>query len=371
MNDRVTVVIDASTARKGGGLTVAYELVRRLPNWTKINWYVFASPDLAHVLRNEYMGNVKLHVAFDTRFDAVRHFRRWLDLDRLIRTTNADAVLYLGNYGFHVGCRPSIVVVQLDLEAAGYADSFRSCVCWRLIHSRMRSSVLNVDSVVVVSNHIGDQLVARFGCDRSLIRTVPLSGQIDVVKDRDVPAMHLSDWMPYIFAISGVQAYKDMQVLLDAAHILRERTFSNIKLVIAGVDEATAGTKGYRYDSSVVWAGRIPRSELAYVYQNAEIYVHHSMAESFALPILEAIQCNTLSIATDAPWTRSIYHGIVPTFQPNAFDLATVIESFLKNDSIRQETIGRQRAFSKRFSWDRTAEELIESVMDVLEKQHQ
>ncbi len=368
VNEQVTLVIDASTARRGGGLTVAYELTRRLPNWANVSWHIFASPQLAQVLDNEHIGNVMLHVAFDTRFDAIRHFRRWLDLGTVIRTTNADAVLYLGNYGFHVGYRPSVVLVQLDLDAAGYADSFQSYLVRHLVHGRIRHSVLNADGVVVVSDHVGDQLVARFGCERSLIRTVPLAGQMDAIEVENAPPTYLSDWMPYIFAISGVQDYKNMQVLLDTAYILKERSVDNIRLVIAGVDEATARKRGYAYDSSVTWAGQIPRSELAYVYQNAEMYVHHSMAESFALPILEAIQCNTLSIATDAPWTRNTYHGIVPTFQPNASDLATVIECFLKNDSIRRETIGRQRAFSERFSWDRTAKELVESVMNVLKK---
>lgn len=371
VNYQSTVVIDASTARRGGGLTVAYELVRRLPNWSSINWQVLISPELAQMLVNEPMSNVKVHVAFDTELDAVRHFQRWLDLGTLIRATRADAILCLGNYGFHIGRRPSIVVVQLDLEAAHSYDSLRSRLAWYLIHSRIRHSVSVADRVIAVSDHIGDQLAARFGCDRSSIRTVPLAGQIDMITDNCVPPTYLLDWAPYIFAISGTQDYKNIQVLLDAAHLLVERSVCNTRLVIAGVDEATACKQGYRCDSSVTWAGQIPRSELAYVYQNAAMYVHHSMAESFALPVLEAMRCSTLAIATDAPWARSIYHDVIPTFQPNASDLASVIQYYLSNECERQRVIAQQRVFAEKFSWDAMAERLVESVMDVIAEQRQ
>jgi hypothetical protein len=140
VNHQSTVVIDASVARRGGGLTVAYELVRRLPSWLNINWQVFASPELAEILVNERMDNVRVHIAFDTNSGAIRHSRRWLDLGSLIKATNADAVMYLGSYGFHVGCVPSIVVVQLDLDNISYASSFRSYLRRRLIQGRIRHS---------------------------------------------------------------------------------------------------------------------------------------------------------------------------------------------------------------------------------------
>jgi glycosyltransferase involved in cell wall biosynthesis len=371
VNDQVAVVVDASTARRGGGLTVAYELVRRLPNWPNINWQIFASPELAQTLDNVPMSNVKFHIAFDTRFSTIRHFRRWLDLGTLIKATNADAVMYLGSYGFHVGCVPSIVVVQLDLDNISYASSFRSYLTRRLVKGRIRHSVLNADGVVAVSNHVADQLVARLGCDSSLIRIVPLSGQMDLTDVKNAPPKYVLDWMPYVFAVSGAQDYKNIQTLLDAAHLLGERSVCSTRLVIAGVDEATAYRQGYRYDSSVIWAGRIPRSELVYVYQNAEMYVHHSMTESFALPILEAIYCNTLAIVTAASWARNMYQNVIPMFQPNASDLAALMRYYLENDSVRKKMIGRQRVFGDRFTWDAMAEGLVESIMKVTDEHRQ
>lgn len=362
------VVLDAATARKGGGLTVAYNLVRRLPNWAHINWQVLASPELARSLQCEHMSNVKLYQTRQTKSDLARHFCRWADIGTLINTTNADAVLYLGNYGFHVGRKPSIVVVQIDLQAADYASNFRTALVRRLMHSRIRYSVSNAEQVVVVSDHIGHQLVSRLGCDRSLIRTVPLCGQIEVPGDKEAAPGYVGKWMPYIFAISGIQDYKNIQVLLDAAHLLKETAAREMRVVIAGVDKMTALRRGFEYDSSVIWAGWIPRSELSHLYSNAEIYVHHSMTESFALPVLEAIQCDTLAIATDVSWARSIYGGVVPTFKANPSDLANMIGYYLDNGDARQEKISRQKIFANRFSWDATAEGLVESVMDVLKQ---
>lgn len=106
---------------------------------------------------------------------------------------------------------------------------------------------------------------------------------------------------------------------------------------------------------------------LIQLYNQAKALISASLKEGFNLPPLEALACGTPVILSDIPVHREIY-GDIGIF----FDLNNE-ESFLNAlnqvEKINYEDFEKKRLeFIKRFSWQKTAEEIYKIIKECIEE---
>jgi glycosyltransferase involved in cell wall biosynthesis len=115
--------------------------------------------------------------------------------------------------------------------------------------------------------------------------------------------------------------------------------------------------------------GYVPDDDLVMLYNMAKIFVHPSNHEGFGLPILEAMGCGSPVACSDIPIFREIAGDAAVFFnQHNPKDMAEKIILLCENRSLRENYRLKGLERSKQFSWQSTAEKVIEVYKKILLK---
>lgn len=114
----------------------------------------------------------------------------------------------------------------------------------------------------------------------------------------------------------------------------------------------------------VRWIGWLDNADLPAIYRLAEGLLLPSLYESVGMPVMEAMACGCPTLTANRYGTRELAEGAALLVDPDSVDqIAAGIVRLLQDERLRTElrTAGLERA--KRFTWQRTAAE----VMAVLE----
>jgi glycosyltransferase involved in cell wall biosynthesis len=127
--------------------------------------------------------------------------------------------------------------------------------------------------------------------------------------------------------------------------------------------ERTAG-KG------VEFLGYVSEKEKIDLLSRAWVLVNPSVREGWGINILEANACATPCIAYDVPGLRdSIVDGktgLLIKNEPDTKTLGRAVVELLKNDKLRKKLGENALKWSKNFSWDKSAEEFMKVLENIL-----
>ncbi len=97
----------------------------------------------------------------------------------------------------------------------------------------------------------------------------------------------------------------------------------------------------------------VPQEDLPALYKNAQMFIYPSLYEGFGLPVLEAMNCGTPVICSNASSLSEVGGEAVEYFNPrDAEELAKKIKLLLNNENLRQEFIRKGKERAKKFSWE-------------------
>ncbi|GAA1692288.1 glycosyltransferase family 1 protein [Microcella alkalica] len=178
-----------------------------------------------------------------------------------------------------------------------------SSVSWA--RAMARRAERYADAVVVPTHAVAEQLGAALDLgDRIRVIAGAVSSTLVVPGDADERAERLGLPPRYVLAVGPFEARKGISELLWA---LADPTALNIPLVLAGpTNSADLGIEAVRSAArlapeQVLTLGTVHDPDLAVAYDRASAVVVPSLAEGFALPVLEAMSLGTPVIHSDAP----------------------------------------------------------------------
>lgn len=170
----------------------------------------------------------------------------------------------------------------------------------------------------------------------------------------------------YILSLSTLEPRKNLELLVKA-YINFSRK-DEISLVIAG-------RKGWKMESflknidknseeNIIVTGFVEDIDLPYVYHMADVFVFPSKYEGFGLPPLEAMNCGTVVISSNAASMPEILEDAAIFFEnDNIDDLIEKIEDFYRiSNKNKEEFILKGRLRGQKFSWTSSAEELAKEI---------
>lgn len=110
----------------------------------------------------------------------------------------------------------------------------------------------------------------------------------------------------------------------------------------------------------VRWPGWIENRELVAFYQLAEGLLLPSLYESVGMPVMEAMAAGCPVVTSDRFGTKEIAGDAAVLVNPESVDdIAAGIDRLLKDRELRAAKIAAGRERAKRFTWNRTASELL------------
>jgi glycosyltransferase involved in cell wall biosynthesis len=173
---------------------------------------------------------------------------------------------------------------------------------------------------------------------------------------------------PTLIFIGRLKKAKRPQVLIEAfTHV--KKKIPEAKLWIAGDGYMRSELEKIATEG-VEFLGRISEKEKIDLMSRAWVLVNPSIREGWGINIIEANACGTPCIAFDVHGLRdSIVDGktgILIKEKSNVETLAKTIIDFIKNSKRREEFSRNALDWSKKFNWDKSAEEFLDILQTIL-----
>lgn len=177
---------------------------------------------------------------------------------------------------------------------------------------------------------------------------------------------------PYLLYVGNAYPHKNLKKLLQAFHQIKVE-FTDLKLLlVGGSDHFYQQLEAFiekEKIQDVVITGYVTDKELQAIYQSAVLYVFPSLYEGFGLPPLEAMANAVPVISSNRTSMPEILADAASYFNPeNINSMVTAIKNGLNDETLRRQLILKGNKRLQRFSWQRMAEQTLDSYIRILKK---
>jgi glycosyltransferase involved in cell wall biosynthesis len=178
----------------------------------------------------------------------------------------------------------------------------------------------------------------------------------------------------FFIAVSSMHPRKNLQRLIPAFDLFKEKSGANVKLVVVGSkfwfdDEMKNALKNSRYIDDIVFTGRMEAKDLMNAVGSALASVYVSYFEGFGIPVVEAFRCGTPVIAsnvTSLPEVAGDAAVLVDPFSVEA--ISTGLFEVWKDNSLRDDLMRKGAERAQKFTWEKSASLLWQSIEKTLEQ---
>ena len=364
-----TILVDALSARAGGGIAVARSLPAAIAR-SRRDWQIVVLGSDDRIENSMDSDNVR----FVRIPRAARPIGRFLieqfGLEEYLPSGGVDAALLLGGFG-PIACRaPQISVWQnahiWSPPAPGQNRKLRLYIAaqkWMMRASVQRVDInvfLSADSLARCREHM------RVGVDNAVVTPLGLDDQW-----MSPPIPEEADRQPLLLCVGDLYEHKRVEVAVEALRILADR-FPRLRLSVAGRtidsgyehrlrDLAARGGVADRVD----FLGSVDRESLRRLYRTSWVLVSMSRLESFGLTPLEAMASGLPVIATSESATPEVCGDAALYSEAHPVCLSEAIARLIEDEQEWSQLADQGRCRVANFSWDSVAEryaELIDSI---------
>jgi glycosyltransferase involved in cell wall biosynthesis len=367
------IVIDARRIRDFGIGTYIRSLVQALGTIDHRNRYTLVSgagdartlPGLPENFRAAVYGLADTHALNHVAFPI---FLRSLSPDLVHIPLNRVPLLMM---------RPYVVTVH-DLSTLLF-EFHGSDAQRKLRRARYRRGLLRASRVIAVSEATRRDLHDLLGIPFEHVRRVyeapdpeflaASSGAGEEEKQRILERYQIS--YPFLLYAGNIRPHKNVPRLVEAFAVVRDQlsahpVYKDLRLIIIGdtisqypsVRQAVIKS---RAENVVRFLGFVPFDTLRCFYQSAAAFVFVSRYEGFGLPPLEAMACGTPVVASNVSSIPEVVGDAAVQVNPeNVFEIARGIKEVLLDDELRATLVRCGLDHARRFSWERTAREVLE-----------
>jgi glycosyltransferase involved in cell wall biosynthesis len=299
------------------------------------------------------------------------HFTYWLQLRRL------------GLDVFHMPHRwvpyvlPGIYVATLhDLNNILFPEEGSTATSRRLRRHHLAHGLRRAAQVLTVSEATKRDAVKHLGLAPEKIEVVPdavdqeLAQPVtDEERHRTLTRYQIHD--PFVLYAGRIQVHKNVPRLIEAFGVVKAELenhpkYRNLRLIVIGDElsnfpEVRHAVMRTRIQHWVRFLGFVPLETLRVFYESAVAFLFPSLHEGFGLPPLEAMSQGTPVVTSSvSALPEAVGNAAVLVNPENVFDIARGLRQVLLDDEFREELVRRGYKQVQRFSWDRSAQKVLQ-----------
>lgn len=227
------------------------------------------------------------------------------------------------------------------------------------------------EKVICISENTKQDLLDLYNIKEDKIKVV-LNGydkrEFNLQKRNEEVLKKYSIGKDYIIMVGAAYPHKNLESVFEAFNLIKDRTDCEIVIVGKGagyVDKLKGIAEKLRISDRVKFLGYVESGDLPSLYALSKAFVYPTLYEGFGLPILEAAACGTAVICGDnSSLPEAAGEGAVYFDAKNIESIKDALESILNNEVLRQEIITKAQENLKKFSWEKTAEEIYNFIID-------
>jgi glycosyltransferase involved in cell wall biosynthesis len=277
--------------------------------------------------------------------------------------------------------RPFVVTVH-DMSSILFEE--HTTLRQQLRLYRFRSGLLRADRVITVSDATRRDVQNFLDIDQSRLRLVynapnpeffrSPSAAADQERQRVLDRYQIQ--YPYLLYAGSIRPQKNVPRLIEGFAVAREELgshpqYSEIRLIIIGDEisrhpQVRRAAIECRVEEYVRFLGFVDFETLRMFYEGATAFVFPSLYEGFGLPPIEAMACGTPVITSMSSSLPEVVGNAAMLVNPeNVFDIARGIKEVLFDSVLRTRLIAAGREHARKFSWQRTAQEVLRIYREV------
>lgn len=225
-------------------------------------------------------------------------------------------------------------------------------------------SLKRADSIVAISRATRDDAAKLFGIPADRMSVIYLGYKhICAVPETTVPRTPSGK---FFFFAGIIKERKNVLNIVKAFRLFSQKV-GGFKLAIAGNPTGGYFEKIKKYvaenhlSDSTVFLGHLNDGELSYVYRKAYAFLFPTLIEGFGMPVAEAMDCGVPVITSNQSSLREV-GGEGSSLLVDPYDPADIADKMIhlsKDESLRKRLIERGNLQSKKFSWEKSARELL------------
>lgn len=135
--------------------------------------------------------------------------------------------------------------------------------------------------------------------------------------------------------VSTVSPHKNHRNLFEAVKILAQKSDFTIALTVRQLEQnmelinSISDINNTLGKEVIINLGRLNREEVMDLYSQSRAIVFPSLMETFGLPLIEAIQCNLIILASDKPFTHAVINNAIVFDPGDPVSIANEMQNFL------------------------------------------
>jgi glycosyltransferase involved in cell wall biosynthesis len=181
---------------------------------------------------------------------------------------------------------------------------------------------------------------------------------------------------PFLLYAGNIRPQKNIRRVVEAFAVVREQLsrhplYRDLHLIVIG-DEISRypsvrrAVIQSRVEKAVRFLGFVPFDALRVFFESAALFVFPSLYEGFGLPPLEAMAAGTPVVASNVSSLPEVLGDAALLVNPeNVFEIAHAIQDALLDEDLRADLIAKGKLQAARYSWDRTARDVLEVYREV------
>ncbi len=222
--------------------------------------------------------------------------------------------------------------------------------------------------VIVPSNFVKRELLKAVKIRSDIIDVIPNGYDSTLFKPQsnELKQSFLETYgirWPFILFVGSLFPYKNVKTLLKAFLDIKGRIPHS--LIVIGRKELSP--ESLQEDERIIYLNYVRAEEIPKFYSYADLLVHPSLTEGFGMTVLEAMACGTPVISSNGGALPEVVGDGGILFDPtDSRALREKILQVIKNEGLRKELIEKGFRQVKRFSWDSTAEGILQTCEKAL-----
>ena len=360
------LLIDALSARQGGGQTYLLNLLSRLPEGNPSKIFLLAPPEVGAQVTSERVQ--LLRPRWPVRNAVMRSIWERFVLPRHAHRLGASLLFFPGGVvASEAPGRTQRVtmfrnVIPFDLaQRRRYTLGYQRLRNW-VLERVMLNSMLSADLVIFLSSYGRSLIEKRAG--RAIPGAVVIPHGVSP-SFRNGAATTRPPWLPthpYLLYVSSFEPYKaQLEVVRAFARVVGEWQ-EPLSLVLVGPTN-TAYARLVRQEianlgleTRVLISGNRPYAELPAIHYHSLIGIFASEAENCPNVLLEAMAAGKPILCSRRPPMPEFGGEAVWYFEPsNVDELSVQLLRLLREPQTRADLADRAAKWSRRFDWDETA----------------
>ncbi len=240
----------------------------------------------------------------------------------------------------------------------------------------MWAAARSAKNVITVSECSKRDIVRFLGVPEEKVEVVyngiqPPGVSGELKNKRDVHE-HFGMSRPYILYLGNFMPHKNLETLITAYSLFKQRCDLPHCLVLAGKNEKMQDTltrliTEEHLEQDVILTGFVETEWVPALYQNAEMFVYPSLYEGFGLQALEAMAHHVPVAVSNVAALPEIAGDAAIRFDPeSAESIAEALSNVLTDQELRETLIERGNARLRHFSWQETARKTVEIYQSVM-----